>query len=73
MPLSGYVASNFSKHGVKFFGQHWPAWGPEWNVAYANFNGLHDITAWVFCALIAGHVLAALKHGLIDRDAVSPG
>src|SRR5205823_5868330 len=29
LPLSGYLASNFSKHSVKFFNTvHWQAWGP---------------------------------------------
>ncbi len=70
MPLSGYAASNFSKHGVKFFGRPWPPWGSDWPAAYAFFNGLHDVTAWVFCALIAGHVLAAAKHGLVDHDGI---
>lgn len=70
MPLSGYVASNFSKYGVKFFGIALKPWGPELPQAYAFFNSLHIATAYVFCALIAGHVLAALKHAFVDRDEV---
>jgi len=31
---------------------------------YALFNGIHVVTAFVFCALIAGHVAMALKHTL---------
>ncbi len=68
MPVSGYVASNFSKHGVKFFGHLLPPWGPDLPAVYAVFNGLHVATAWCFSALILGHVAVALKHGLIDRD-----
>jgi cytochrome b561 len=70
MPLSGYVASNFSKHGVKFFGFAWRPWGPDVPAVYDFFNGLHAITAFLFCALIAVHVAAALKHLLVDRDEV---
>jgi cytochrome b561 len=70
MPLSGYVASNFSKHGLRFFGFALPPWGPDLPLVYALFNGLHVATAFIFCALIAGHVLAALKHALIDHDGV---
>ena len=70
MPLSGYVASNFSKHGVKFFGLALRAWGPDLPAIYGFFNGLHIVTAWLFCALIAGHVAVALKHALVDRDGV---
>jgi cytochrome b561 len=68
IPLAGYVASNFSKYGVRFFGLALRPWGRESPAVYAFFNGLHDVVAWLFCALIAGHVLIALKHGLVDRD-----
>lgn len=70
MPLSGYVASNFSKHGVKFFGTPLPPWGPDLPQVYSLFNGIHIVTAYVFTALIAAHVAAALKHALVDRDGV---
>ena len=70
MPLAGYIASNFSKHGIRFFGLAFKPWGPDLPQIYAFFNGVHVVTAFVFCALIAGHVLAALKHALVDRDTV---
>lgn len=70
MPLSGYIASNFSKHGVRFFGTPVPPWGPDLPQVYQLFNGLHVATAFIFTALIAGHVLAALKHAWIDHDGV---
>ena len=70
MPLSGYLGSNFSKHGIKFFGLALPAWGPDLAPVYAFFNGVHIVTAFLFCALIAAHVAAALKHLLVDRDDV---
>lgn len=69
-PLAGYVASNFSKHGVKFFGKPLPPWGPDLPTVYAVFNNLHVASAWLLAALIAGHVLFALKHLLVDRDGV---
>ena len=68
-PLSGYIGSNFSKHGVKFFGTPLPPWGPDLPGVYALFNGIHIACAWVFTLLIAGHVLIAIKHAL-DRDGV---
>ena len=68
LPVSGYVGSNFSKHGVRFFGRPVAPWGPDLPSAYDALNGLHVATAWVFAALIAGHVLAALQHAWIDRD-----
>ncbi len=70
MPLSGYIASNFSKHGLRFFGVVLKPWGPDLPQVYALFNGLHIATAFLFCALIVGHVAAALMHALIDHDGV---
>ncbi len=68
LPASGYIASNFSKHGVKFFGLALKPWGPDLPAVYKVFNSLHELTAWVLVALIAGHVLMALKHAFVDRD-----
>ncbi|CAM5794596.1 cytochrome b [Rhizobacter fulvus] len=70
MPLSGYIASNFSKHGIKFFGLALKPWGPDIPAVYSAFNLLHVATGWLFTALIVGHVLIALKHGLVDRDGI---
>jgi len=69
MPLSGYIGSNFSKYGVKFFGHQWDPWGPEDKQIYAVFNGLHKGTAFVFTAIIVLHIGAALRHA-IRRDGV---
>lgn len=69
-PLSGYIASNFSKYGVKFFGAVWAPWGPESAAIYGFFNGLHVAVSWLFCALIAAHIAVALEHALVERDGV---
>jgi cytochrome b561 len=71
MPLSGFIASNFSKHGVKFFGKALAPWGPDLPRVYDLFNGIHVATAFVFTALIACHVAAAAKHALVDRDGLA--
>jgi len=71
MPISGYVATNFSKFGIKYFGLLvLPPWGMESKSLYALFNTIHVGTSYIFVALIAGHVLAALKHAIVDRDDV---
>jgi cytochrome b561 len=70
MPVSGYIASNFSKRGVKFFGVMFEPWGPDLPAVYQALNLLHVVTAWVFTALIALHVAAALRHALVDRDGI---
>lgn len=70
MPLSGYIASNFSKWGVNFFNTFkWPPWGFESDAIYAFFNTTHVITSFVFVALIALHIVGVLRH-LFRRDGV---
>jgi cytochrome b561 len=69
MPLSGYLASNFSKHGIKFFNViHWAPWGPDDKTLYAIFNQTHKLGAVLLALFVALHVLAVAKHMLIDHD-----
>jgi len=67
-PLAGYVGSNFSKYGVRFFGFALPPWGPDWPRAYALLVGLHDASTYLLLALTIGHVVLALEHAFIERD-----
>ncbi len=69
-PLSGYLGSNFSKYGVKFFGTAWPPWASESPAIYAFFNSVHVYSSWLFAALIAGHIASAIWHALVERDGV---
>ena len=63
MPLSGYIASNFSKYGVKLFNSiTLPPWGTDDARIYAIFNTTHQVLSYLFVALIVAHVLAALRH-----------
>ena len=69
LPLSGYLASNFSKHGIKFFNVvRIPPWGPDDKALYAFFNTTHHIAALLLALFVGVHVLAVAKHMLIDRD-----
>jgi cytochrome b561 len=69
LPLSGYLASNFSRHGVKFFNLvRWAPWGPDDKTLYALFNGIHHRAALLLALFVAVHVLAVAKHMLFDRD-----
>ena len=71
MPLSGYMASNFSKYGVNFFNVYKLApWGNDDKVIYAFFNQTHLVTSWLLLAMVLVHVLAALKHVWVDRDTI---
>ena len=69
MPLSGYLASNFSRHGIKFFGQTLAPWGPDDPAIYDALGRVHALAGWLLALLIAGHVLAALWHAS-KRDGV---
>ncbi len=70
LPLSGYLGSNFSPHGLRFFGHRWAPWGPDLPAVYAFFNGLHDLTAWAMTGLLLLHVAAAVQHRLLRHDAI---
>jgi cytochrome b561 len=73
MPLTGYVASNFSKWGVKYFNAiQLPPWGVDDARIYAFFNGAHVATSYLFVALIVAHVASAVWHasrrdGIVQR------
>jgi cytochrome b561 len=63
MPSSGYVASNFSKFGIKLFNVILlPPWGVDDKRIYAVFNTTHVVTSYLFVGLIALHALAAVRH-----------
>ena len=70
MPLSGFIASNFTKFGVTYFGVPLPILGWEDRAIYGVFNSIHVFTSYLLVALIALHVLAALKHLAVDHDLV---
>jgi len=69
-PLAGYIGSNFSKYGVRFFGLVLPPWGPDWPRAYAVLVGIHDASTYLLLALTIGHIALALKHALVERDGI---
>lgn len=70
MPLTGYIASNFSQWGVKYFNAiQLPPWGVDDQRIYAFFNGTHVVTSYVFVTLIVVHVLSGLWHAC-KRDGI---
>lgn len=70
MPLSGFIASQFTKYGVTYFGLFKiPPLAWENKDLYELFQGIHGVTATVLCVVVIVHILAALKH-LIARDGV---
>jgi cytochrome b561 len=70
MPIVGYLGASFQKHRPEFFGLPTPAWATPNHDVSESFFTVHAITAWVLVVLVSLHVLAGLKHLLIDRDRV---
>ncbi|HEY8084525.1 MAG TPA: cytochrome b [Methylophilaceae bacterium] len=69
MPLSGLIMGAYSKYGVKWFGTSVIA-GLDNEPMRSLFKEVHETIAWLILALVVIHVLAALKHMLIDKDDV---
>jgi cytochrome b561 len=70
MPFTGYLASNFSEWGVKYFNAvQLPPWGVDDERIYGLFNGAHVATSYVFVALIVAHVAGAIRHASM-RDGI---
>jgi cytochrome b561 len=71
MPLSGFSASQFTKYGITYFGLFKiPPMGWENREIYSFLQGIHGVTATLLVVLVAIHILAALKHLLLNRDGV---
>ena len=69
MSLSGYLGSSFSGYPIKYFGVTLPGWGGKDDALKELFSVVHWWAAWVFVALIALHVAAALRH-LLKGDGI---
>jgi cytochrome b561 len=70
MPVSGYLGSSFSGYPIKYFGLTLPGWAARNDELKEMFSLVHWSAAWLFAALIALHVAAALKH-LLQRDGIA--
>jgi cytochrome b561 len=70
VPLSGYIEANLTPYGIKFFGYHLPAWGPNDKYIDTILVNVHIYTANAFATLIAVHIGAAIKHWVIDKDRI---
>jgi cytochrome b561 len=71
MPLTGFIASQFTKYGVKYFGLF--SIGPffeENKPLRDSIQQIHEITSYVIVTLVVIHIAAALKHLLVDKDGV---
>ena len=70
MPLAGYLGSVFSGYPVKYFGVTLPAWGTKSEAVKDFMSAAHLSVSFVLAAAVILHVAGALKHWLVDRDAV---
>jgi cytochrome b561/polyisoprenoid-binding protein YceI len=71
VPLTGWIHHAASEGFAPIwwpFGQSLP-FVPKDETLSAAFAGLHIVTKWVLIGAIAFHILGALKHHVIDRDA----
>jgi len=71
VPLTGYLHRLAGGHPVSFFGTGFlPVFLGKNEPLRLLTDTLHVCLVWVFCILMVGHIGAALKHRLIDRDGV---
>ncbi|MBS0215573.1 MAG: cytochrome b [Proteobacteria bacterium] len=71
LPFSGYLHRLAGGHDVSFFGLfNWPAIIAKDEPFRLFTHSMHEALAWTLCILLAGHIAAALKHALVDRDGV---
>jgi cytochrome b561 len=70
LPVTGFLGASYTRSGVVFFGLHLPAWrAPDHDTAELLFS-VHQALGWILVWLVTVHLLAALKHLLLDRDRV---
>lgn len=70
MPAFGLGGTLFSHEGIAFFGVPIPPLVIPDKAISEVFFSVHAAVAWILVSLVALHVLAALKHRFIAKDAV---
>lgn len=71
MPLSGWLLATAAGKPPHLKGQTFPMPGITANKALAGVAAnIHLVLAWVLISLVSLHILAALKHHIIDKDNV---
>ena len=70
MPFSGLLGSLFSKYDLLFLGIKIPKYFEHDEFIKELMTNIHQWTAYIFLVIICIHILAALKHLVIDCDGV---
>ena len=69
IPISGYAISTSDGKTVSFFGWYEvPAWLPPIDNLNQIASSIHYWLAYITIGLVGGHIAAALKHQLVDKD-----
>ena len=69
MPISGWLRNGASGFPMKYFHLfRVPDLIGKSSSALTFFKNMHELMAYTLIVLISLHILAALKHALIDRD-----
>jgi cytochrome b561 len=69
MPISGYMMSSMGGHPVSFFGLFEMPVLPQDKTISGVASQVHGVVAYGLIGLIALHVLGAIKHHAVDKDA----
>jgi len=72
MPVSGYLQSIYSKYPTHFWGVELPRLAEANTEMKGIFHEVHEVFAFMFIAIIAIHIAAAIKHkiaksGIMER------
>ena len=70
MPVSGFLGSLFSKYDLLFAGFKIPKFFEHDEFIKELMTNVHQWTAYIFLVIICIHILAAVKHLVIDCDGV---
>ncbi|NDP64550.1 MAG: cytochrome b [Polaromonas sp.] len=70
MPTFGIIGALLSKKGIVFFGTTLPRVFEANHDLAETFFDAHSFTTWILVVMVSLHVLAGLKHLLIDKDGV---
>lgn len=67
-PVSGYLGSAFSGYPVRYFGVLLPTWVAKNEAIKDLLSTVHLVNSCLLVAAISIHVLAALKHHIVDGN-----
>jgi cytochrome b561 len=69
MPLTGIIMSLYSKYGINWFG--FPLLSGTDNKEMRElFAEVHESVGFIFITVIVLHIVAAIKHKVIDKDEI---